>query len=109
MCLQSQVTEAILLGRATFGKIRQNLGWALMYNVVGIPLAGGALLPAFGIAINASTAGAMMAFSSLAVLMNSLSLRATFGWSLPPNQGLTMSMQPDGDGRSQNSSGALSV
>lgn len=67
--------QAIELGRATFGKIKQNLGWALAYNLVGIPLAAGALLPTFGIALNPSAAGAMMAFSSIAVVSNSLLLR----------------------------------
>ncbi|CAL8460709.1 g240 [Coccomyxa elongata] len=70
-----QVVEAIVLGRATLGKIRQNLAWALIYNVIGIPLAAGALLPSLGIALNASAAGGMMAFSSLAVVSNSLLLR----------------------------------
>ncbi|EIE25451.1 heavy metal translocatin [Coccomyxa subellipsoidea C-169] len=70
-----QVVEAIVLGRATLGKIRQNLAWALMYNIIGIPLAAGALLPSMGIALNASAAGGMMAFSSLAVVSNSLLLR----------------------------------
>ena len=64
-----------MLGRATLGKIRQNLAWALIYNVIGIPLAAGALLPSLGIALNASAAGGMMAFSSLAVVSNSLLLR----------------------------------
>lgn len=70
-----QVVEAIVLGRATLGKIRQNLAWALVYNIIGIPLAAGALLPSMGIALNASAAGGMMAFSSLAVVSNSLLLR----------------------------------
>lgn len=64
-----------MLGRATLGKIRQNLAWALLYNVVGIPLAAGAALPAFGLALNASAAGGLMAASSLAVVSNSLLLR----------------------------------
>ena len=63
------------MGRATLGKIKQNLGWALAYNLVGIPLAAGALLPCCGIALNPSAAGAMMAFSSIAVVSNSLLLR----------------------------------
>lgn len=73
-----QVLEAIDLGRATYGKIKQNLAWALVYNLIGIPLAAGALLPQFGIALNPSVAGGMMAFSSLAVVTNSLLLRAQF-------------------------------
>lgn len=70
-----QVVEAVVLGRATLHKIRQNLAWALMYNVVGIPLAAGALLPTMGFALNASAAGGLMAVSSLAVVSNSLLLR----------------------------------
>lgn len=70
-----QVVESVVLGRATLHKIRQNLAWALMYNVVGIPLAAGALLPSLGIALNASAAGGLMAVSSLAVVSNSLLLR----------------------------------
>ncbi|KAK9827103.1 hypothetical protein WJX74_006457 [Apatococcus lobatus] len=73
-----QVLEAIALGRATLGKIRQNLVWALVYNLFGIPLAAGALLPFAGIILNPAVAGGMMAFSSLAVVSNSLLLRATF-------------------------------
>ena len=67
--------KLLCLGRATLHKIRQNLAWALMYNVVGIPLAAGALLPSMGIALNASAAGGLMAVSSLAVVSNSLLLR----------------------------------
>lgn len=73
-----QVLEAIDLGRAAYGKIKQNLAWALVYNLIGIPLAAGALLPQYGIALNPSVAGGIMAFSSLAVVGNSLLLRAQF-------------------------------
>ena len=73
-----QVVEAVVLGRATLSKIKQNLVWALLYNVIGIPLAAGALLPMTGVALNPSLAGGMMAFSSLAVLANSLLLRAAY-------------------------------
>ncbi|KAI8473681.1 MAG: heavy metal translocatin [Monoraphidium minutum] len=70
-----QVVDSVDLGRATLSKIRQNLGWALIYNVFGIPLAAGALLPSLGIALNPSAAGGMMALSSVAVVSNSLLLR----------------------------------
>jgi cation transport ATPase len=122
-----QVDEALLLGRATLAKIRQNLAWAgvpalassplllalglcamacarrgllvaawlptsskiqlhwlppssyppraVAYNFVGVPVAAGALLPAYGIALSPSLAGGMMALSSIAVVSNSLSLR----------------------------------
>lgn len=69
------VVEAINLSQATFNKIRQNLFWALAYNAVGIPVAAGVLLPAFGIAFSPAIAGALMAFSSVSVVTNSLLLR----------------------------------
>jgi Cu2+-exporting ATPase len=70
----SDVVESIRLSRATFNKIRQNLFWAFAYNVLGIPLAAGILLPGFGILLNPAAAGAMMAFSSVSVVTNSLLL-----------------------------------
>ncbi|MBW4492595.1 MAG: heavy metal translocating P-type ATPase [Oscillatoria princeps RMCB-10] len=69
------VVESIQLSRRTFIKIRQNLFWAFAYNSLGIPLAAGALLPAFGIALSPAAAGALMAFSSVSVVTNSLLLR----------------------------------
>jgi len=74
-----QFIEALDLGSATVGKIRQNLGWALAYNLVGIPLAAGALLPAFDLSLSPAAAGGMMAFSSIAVVSNSLLLRRLGG------------------------------
>jgi P-type Cu2+ transporter len=64
----------ITLGRDTLAKIRQNLAWAMLYNVVGVPVAAGVLLPSYGIALSPSVAGGMMAFSSVAVVSNSLLL-----------------------------------
>ncbi|HEY9752987.1 MAG TPA: hypothetical protein V6C46_08545, partial [Coleofasciculaceae cyanobacterium] len=57
-----------------FNKIRQNLFWAFAYNVLGIPLAAGVLLPSAGILLSPAAAGAMMACSSLSVVCNSLLL-----------------------------------
>ncbi|MFE4105869.1 heavy metal translocating P-type ATPase [Almyronema epifaneia] len=74
----SDVLEAIRLSRATFNKIRQNLGWAFTYNLVGIPLAAGVLLPAYGISLSPALAGGLMAFSSVSVVLNSLLLRWQF-------------------------------
>ena len=71
----NDVARAIGLSRATFAKIRQNLFWAFAYNIVGIPLAAGALLPASGILLGPSAAAALMAFSSVSVVANSLLLR----------------------------------
>lgn len=73
--LQVGCGQALDLGSATLGKIKQNLGWALVYNLFGIPLAAGALLPAFDLSLNPAAAGGMMAFSSIAVVTNSLLLR----------------------------------
>jgi len=72
------VVESIRLSRATFNKIRQNLFWAFIYNIIGIPIAAGVLLPTFGILLNPAAAGALMAFSSVSVVSNSLLLRRSF-------------------------------
>ncbi len=69
------VVRAIRLGRATLAKIKQNLFWALFYNVLGIPLAAGALYYPFGITLKPEFAGLAMAFSSVSVVLNSLLLR----------------------------------
>lgn len=74
----NDVGEAIRLSRATFNKIQQNLFWAFIYNAMGIPIAAGLLLPAFGIVLSPATAGALMAFSSVSVVTNSLLLRQSF-------------------------------
>lgn len=74
----SDVVESIHLSRATFNKIRQNLFWAFAYNLLGIPIAAGILLPSFGIILSPAIAGAFMAFSSVSVVTNSLLLRYTF-------------------------------
>jgi Cu2+-exporting ATPase len=69
------IVDSIQLSRATFNKIRQNLFWAFGYNVLAIPLAAGFLFPQFGILLSPSTAGALMALSSVTVVTNSLLLR----------------------------------
>jgi P-type Cu+ transporter len=69
------VPEAISLSEATMRVIRQNLFWAFIYNVIGIPIAAGALYPAFGILLNPEFAAAAMALSSVSVVSNSLRLR----------------------------------
>lgn len=71
----TDVVEAIQLSRATFNKIRQNLFWAFAYNTLGIPVAAGVLLPISGFVLNPAAAGALMAFSSVSVVTNSLLLR----------------------------------
>ncbi len=69
------VVTAVELARATMRTIRQNLFWALVYNVVGIPVAAGALYPVAGVLLSPVFASAAMAFSSVAVVTNSLRLR----------------------------------
>jgi Cu+-exporting ATPase len=69
------VVQAIRLARDAMRAMRQNLFWALIYNVIGIPVAAGALYPAFGVLLNPIMASAAMAFSSVSVVSNSLRLR----------------------------------
>jgi Cu+-exporting ATPase len=69
------VPRAITLGRATMGKIRQNMFWALIYNVVGIPIAAGALYSGYGVLLSPMLAGGAMALSSVSVVANALTLR----------------------------------
>jgi Cu+-exporting ATPase len=73
------VVRAIRLGRATLVTIRQNLFWALFYNVLGIPVAAGALYFPFGITLKPEFAGLAMALSSVSVVANSLLLKRIAG------------------------------
>ena len=78
-CARSRaaIPAALELARETLRIMRQNLGWAVGYNVIGIPLAAGLLYPAFHILLTPWLAAAAMALSSVCVLGNSLRLR---GW-----------------------------
>ncbi len=71
----TDVLSAISLSRNTFNKIRQNLTWAFAYNLICIPFAAGLFLPAFGLSLSPGFAGALMALSSVTVVLNSLLLR----------------------------------
>jgi Cu+-exporting ATPase len=71
------IARAIRLSRATMRNIRQNLVFAFGYNALGIPLAAGALYPAFGMLLSPVFAGAAMALSSVSVVANALRLRRT--------------------------------
>lgn len=72
--LQS-VPKALMLSRRTVQGIRQNLFWAFIYNVIGIPLAAGILYPVNGFLLDPMIAGAAMALSSVSVVSNSLRLK----------------------------------
>jgi Cu+-exporting ATPase len=72
--LQAIVT-AIQLSRATINNIQQNLFFAFIYNIIGIPVAAGILYPIFGWLLNPILAGAAMALSSVSVVSNALRLR----------------------------------
>jgi len=69
------VPDALGLARRTLRIIRQNLFWAFIYNVIGVPIAAGALYPVFGLLLTPTIAGAAMAASSVSVVSNSLRLR----------------------------------
>jgi Cu+-exporting ATPase len=69
------VGRAMSLARRTRATMRQNLFWAFVYNVVGIPIAAGVLYPAYGILLSPVIASAAMALSDVFVVGNSLRLR----------------------------------
>jgi P-type E1-E2 ATPase len=72
----ARLPQALRLSRRTMATIRQNLFWAFIYNVIGIPLAAGLFYPWTGWLLNPVFAGAAMALSSVSVVSNSLRLRA---------------------------------
>lgn len=71
----NKIPEAIRLSKRTVATIRQNLFWAFIYNVIGIPLAAGILYPVNGFLLDPMIAGGAMALSSVSVVLNSLRLK----------------------------------
>jgi Cu+-exporting ATPase len=69
------ILRALRLSRATVRNIRQNLFFAFIYNVLGVPIAAGLLYPFFGIVLSPMIASAAMTFSSVSVIANALRLR----------------------------------
>jgi len=70
-----KLAQSIKLARKTMTVVRQNLFWAFIYNIIGIPLAAGWLYPVFGWLLNPAFAGLAMAMSSVSVVSNSLRLK----------------------------------
>jgi len=69
------VLRARRLSRATMRNVKQNLFWAFVYNILGVPIAAGVLYPFFGILLSPMIAAAAMSFSSVSVIGNALRLR----------------------------------
>ncbi|KAB2091404.1 hypothetical protein ERO13_A03G173900v2 [Gossypium hirsutum] len=88
----SQLLDALALSQLTMKTVKQNLWWAFAYNIVGIPIAAGTLLPLTGTMLTPSIAGALMGLSSIGVVTNSLLLR--FRFSLQQQQAYRSSLQP---------------
>jgi Cu+-exporting ATPase len=72
----SKVLKSIKLSKSTMRTIKQNLFWAFIYNIIGIPVAAGVLYPFIGVMLNPVFAGMSMAFSSVSVVSNSLRLKS---------------------------------
>ena len=71
-----KIPQAFNLSRMTVAGIKQNLFWAFVYNIIGIPIAAGVLYPVNGFLLDPMIAGAAMALSSVSVVMNSLRLKS---------------------------------
>jgi len=72
------IVRARKLSRATIRNIKQNLAWAFLYNVIGVPIAAGVFYPFFGWLLSPMLASAAMSFSSVSVIANALRLRKAF-------------------------------
>jgi Cu+-exporting ATPase len=68
------IVKALRLSRATLRNIRQNLFFAFVYNILGVPVAAGVLYPFFGVLLSPMIAAAAMSFSSVSVIANALRL-----------------------------------
>ncbi|KAG9131109.1 hypothetical protein Leryth_024617 [Lithospermum erythrorhizon] len=86
----SQLLDALELSRLTMKTVKQNLWWAFGYNIVGIPIAAGVLLPVTGTMLTPSIAGALMGLSSIGVMTNSLLLRL----KVSPKHGIVDELAP---------------
>ncbi len=71
----AKISQAFVLSKATLKTVKQNLFWAFIYNIIGIPIAAGVLFPIWGIILNPIFAGLAMAGSSVSVVLNSLRLK----------------------------------
>ena len=81
------IVQARSLSRATMSNIRQNLFFAFVYNILGVPIAAGVLYPFFGLLLSPMIAAAAMSFSSVSVVGNALRLRGVSLSTLPPRFG----------------------
>jgi len=75
----ADVLRAIYLSKATVGKMRQNLFWASIYNVLAIPIAAGVLYPQFGIMLRPEWSALLMSASSIIVATNAVLLKRAEG------------------------------
>lgn len=71
----SKIIKALKISRLTIRKIKQNLFWAFFYNIIALPIAAGALYPAFGLLLSPIIAAGAMSFSSVSVILNTLLMR----------------------------------
>jgi P-type Cu2+ transporter len=69
------VPAALAIGRGTLRKMRQNLGWAIGYNAIALPIAAGVFAPAFGLVLRPEIAALSMSGSSFIVAVNALALK----------------------------------
>ena len=90
------VVTAIALSTATIRTVKQNLFWAFIYNVIGIPVAAGALYPLTGWLLSPVIASAAMSFSSVSVVVNSLRLRRFQPPAIASRTGASVMRTPDG-------------